>query len=135
MGRAVEAAFSATWPWLSRSTPSIGQMQWPPFETWTSASNEAIRARQAGSVPTRSMLQNRLDIMDNTPFRGLLAKDVLTGIVARPSVITGRSYDAVSRAYYTAVHAALTRQKSPREALADLEAQLARITGFHPSRN
>jgi trehalose/maltose transport system substrate-binding protein len=101
----------------------------------TSARNEAVRARQAGSVPTRSMLQNRFDIMDNTPFRGLLAKDVLTGIVARPSVITGRSYDAVSRAYSTAVHAALTRQQSPREALAALEKQLVQITGLHPSRD
>jgi trehalose/maltose transport system substrate-binding protein len=101
----------------------------------TSARNEVVRARQAGSVPTRSMLQNRFDIMDNTPFRGPLAKDVLTGIVARPSVITGRSYEAVSRAYYTAVHSALTRQASPREALADLEKQLVRITGLHASRD
>jgi trehalose/maltose transport system substrate-binding protein len=101
----------------------------------TSARNEAVRARQAGSVPTRSMLQNRFDIMDNTPFRGPLAKDVLTGIVARPSVITGKSYEAVSRAYYTAVHSALTRQASPREALAALEKQLVRITGLHASRD
>jgi trehalose/maltose transport system substrate-binding protein len=101
----------------------------------TSADNEAVRARQAGSVPTRSMLQNRLDIMDHTPFRGLLAEDVLTGIVARPSVITGRSYDAVSRAYSAAVHSALTRQVSPRDALAALEKQLVRITGLRPSRN
>ena len=101
----------------------------------TSLRNEAVRARQAGSVPTRSILQNRPDVMDNTPFRGLLAKDVLTGIVTRPSVITGRSYDAVSRAYYTAVHSALTRQVTPREALAALEKQLVRITSLHASRN
>jgi len=101
----------------------------------TSARNEAMRARQAGSVPTRLMLQNRLDVMDQTPFSGLLAQDVLTGIVARPSVITGRSYEAVSRAYYTAIHAALTRQETPREALAGLEKQLVQITGRQPSRN
>ena len=101
----------------------------------TSAKNEAIRALQASSVPTRLALQRRSEIMDHTPFSGPLAKDVLTGIVARPSVVTGSSYDAVSRAYYTAVHAALTRQTSPREALESLEAQLVRITGLHPSRN
>lgn len=50
--------------------------------------------------------------------------------VARPSAITGKHYDEVSRAYFTAVHDILTGKIEAERALADLESQLVKITGF-----
>jgi trehalose/maltose transport system substrate-binding protein len=52
------------------------------------------------------------------------------GVVARPSVVAGPKYEDVSRAYIEAVHSALTGEKIPSVAAADLEKELVEITGF-----
>jgi trehalose/maltose transport system substrate-binding protein len=51
-------------------------------------------------------------------------------IIARPSVVTGANYKQVSRAYIDAVHSVLTGERKARDAAAELESQLIRITGF-----
>ena len=53
-------------------------------------------------------------------------------IVARPSIETGTTYKAVSKAYSDAVHSVLMGQMSGPEAAAKLEMQLIEITGFRP---
>ena len=53
-----------------------------------------------------------------------------SGLVSRPSNVTGSAYEKVARAYFTAVHAVLTGQKGAPEAAAELEKQLIAITGF-----
>jgi trehalose/maltose transport system substrate-binding protein len=53
-------------------------------------------------------------------------------IVARPSIETGSTYKAVSKAYSDAVHSVLLGQMSAPEAAAKLEKQLIEITGFRP---
>jgi trehalose/maltose transport system substrate-binding protein len=94
-----------------------------------SAPSQVKRAIQVGIAPTRSALERRPDLMLQTPFHGpLLSGQVLTGLVARPSVVAGRVYDQVSEAYFLAVHSALTRQVAPATALARLQTELARIT-------
>ena len=100
----------------------------------TSKEIQSLRAQQSGSVPTRWALQQRADLMNQTPFQGRLAGQAMTGVVARPSALAGRSYDAVSRVYFEAIHSALTHQTSPGEALRHLESQLVQMTGFHPVR-
>jgi len=52
------------------------------------------------------------------------------GVVTRPSVVTGRKYEEVSRAYIRAVHSVLTGEKKPSVAAAALEKELVEITGF-----
>jgi trehalose/maltose transport system substrate-binding protein len=52
------------------------------------------------------------------------------GIVSRPSMVAGRNYEDVSRAYAGAVHSVLMRKKSAPEAAAQLETELEHITGF-----
>ncbi len=99
-----------------------------------SASLQAERAQQVGSVPTRWPLQNRPDVMANTPFHGSMARQVMTGVVARPSSLAGSSYDRVSRAYFEAVHSVLTHQSAPDNALLALEKELVNITGFRAVR-
>jgi len=53
-----------------------------------------------------------------------------SGLVSRPSNVTGSAYEKVARAYFTAVHAVLTGQTGAPEAAAELEKQLIAITGF-----
>jgi trehalose/maltose transport system substrate-binding protein len=53
-----------------------------------------------------------------------------TGIVARPSNVTGAKYPDVSEAYAQAVHSVLTGEKGAPDAAAALENELIRITGF-----
>jgi trehalose/maltose transport system substrate-binding protein len=58
-------------------------------------------------------------------------KDIVTGgATTRPSTISGRHYAEVSRAYYSAVHSVLTGEVTAEKAMADLEEELVRITGF-----
>jgi len=53
-------------------------------------------------------------------------------LVARPSIVAGEKYEQVSRAYIGALRSVLTGEKIPSVAAADLEKQLAGITGFSP---
>jgi len=58
-------------------------------------------------------------------------EDTLLGsATARPSKVTGKHYAEVSQAYYTAVHSVLAGEVSAEKAVADLDANLVRITGF-----
>ena len=58
-------------------------------------------------------------------------KDIITGgAITRPSTITGRRYAEVSKAYYSAVHSVLAGEVTAEKAMADLEVELVRITGF-----
>jgi trehalose/maltose transport system substrate-binding protein len=49
------------------------------------------------------------------------------GIVARPSIVTGSNYEAVSKAYADALHTVLTRESAAPAAAAALENQLTQI--------
>ena len=51
-------------------------------------------------------------------------------MVTRPSNVTGPAYEAVTRAYFEAVHAVLVGEKKAPEAAAELEKELVGITGF-----
>jgi trehalose/maltose transport system substrate-binding protein len=53
-----------------------------------------------------------------------------TGIVSRPSDVTGKKYQEVTDAYIQAVHSVLTGEKRAPEAAAALENELVRTTGF-----
>lgn len=53
-----------------------------------------------------------------------------SGVVTRPSLVTGQRYEDVSRAYIGAVHSVLTREQDAPQAAAALEKELIRITGF-----
>ena len=55
-------------------------------------------------------------------------------LALRPSTGTGRLYPEISRAYYEAVHAVLTRQTAATDAVAALERRLMQITGFKSVR-
>jgi trehalose/maltose transport system substrate-binding protein len=53
-----------------------------------------------------------------------------SGVVSRPSSVTGRKYEDVTRAYIRAVHSVLTGKSTGLEAAVSLERELVGITGF-----
>jgi trehalose/maltose transport system substrate-binding protein len=87
----------------------------------TSISAELPRGITLYRLPT--MLKAYSRSMQTTQPRG-------DGIVSRPSMLLGKNYEDVSRAYAEAVHAVLTGKNSAPAAAAELEAELEHITGF-----
>jgi trehalose/maltose transport system substrate-binding protein len=57
-----------------------------------------------------------------------------SGIISRPSSVTGRAYEQVTAAYIATVHSVLAGEKGAPEAAAALEKSLVEITGFHAAR-
>jgi trehalose/maltose transport system substrate-binding protein len=51
-------------------------------------------------------------------------------VVARPSIVAGKKYEDVTRAYIRALHSVLVGEKVPSVAAAALEKELVEITGF-----
>ena len=58
----------------------------------------------------------------------------MEGVVVRPSTTIGDEYEDVAQAWVRAVHSALTGTSKAREAVAGLERDLIRITGFETGR-
>ncbi|HME06713.1 MAG TPA: extracellular solute-binding protein [Bryobacteraceae bacterium] len=92
-----------------------------------SADSQSKRALALGITPTLLALAQSPELMRKTPFHGELSGQALSGLQPRPSVVAGRVYDQVSRAYYQAVHSALTRAVPPPIAMARLQTELERI--------
>lgn len=53
-----------------------------------------------------------------------------SGVVDRPSTITGEAYEQITRAYIAAVHSVLAGQTRAPQAAANLQKQLVQITGY-----
>jgi trehalose/maltose transport system substrate-binding protein len=69
-------------------------------------------------------------VLAENPYFSTILQIYRTGLASRPSTTTGKIYPEVSRAYYEAVHAVLTHQKTAAEAAAGLRGKLVQITGF-----
>jgi trehalose/maltose transport system substrate-binding protein len=80
--------------------------------------------------PTLPELYDLPEVLERNPRFALLSQAFRTGIVSRPSTVTGKKYELVTDAYIQAVHSVLTGEKSAPEAAAGLEKELIRITGF-----
>jgi trehalose/maltose transport system substrate-binding protein len=92
------------------------------------------RARVLSAPPTRPELYEMREVLQTNPRFGLLSQAFRTGIVSRPSAVTGKKYEDVTEAYIRAVHSVLTGEKRAPEAAAALENELVRITGFKKGR-
>jgi len=80
--------------------------------------------------PSLPELYDLPEVLERNPRFALLSQAFRTGIVSRPSTVTGKKYEVVTDAYIQAVHSVLTGEKSAPEAAAGLEKELIRITGF-----
>jgi trehalose/maltose transport system substrate-binding protein len=88
------------------------------------------RSRVLSVPPTLPALYDAPDVVGPNPGFARLRQAFQTGIVSRPSNVTGTKYPDVSEAYIRAVHSVLTGGKGAPEAAAALENELVRITGF-----
>jgi trehalose/maltose transport system substrate-binding protein len=88
------------------------------------------RARVLSQPPTLPELYNLPEVIGPNPRFALLRQAFQTGIVSRPSDVTGKKYEEVSNAYIQAVHSVITGEKSAPEAAVTLENELVGITGF-----
>ena len=88
------------------------------------------RARVLSQPPTLPELYKLPEVHESNPRFDLLSQAFQTGIVSRPSNVTGKKYQEVTDAYIEAVHSVLTREKGAPEAAAALEDELVRVTGF-----
>jgi trehalose/maltose transport system substrate-binding protein len=88
------------------------------------------RSRVLSQPPTLPELYNLPEVLQPNPRFELLRQAFRTGIVSRPSNVTGKEYQDVTDAYISAVHSVLTGEKGAPEAAEALENELARITGF-----
>ena len=88
-----------------------------------------MRAGQHAEPPKELELYELPVILDPYPRLAKLGQRG-GGVVARPSVVSGKTYEDVTRAYIRAVHSVLTGEKVPSVAAAALEKELAELTGF-----
>ena len=88
------------------------------------------RSRVLSVPPTLPELYDLPDVLGPNPGFARVRQAFRTGIVLRPSNITGAKYPDVSEAYSRAVHSVLTGEKRAPQAAADLENGLVRIAGF-----
>jgi trehalose/maltose transport system substrate-binding protein len=91
---------------------------------------QAKRSRVLAQPPTLMDLYEQPAVLQPNPRYALVGQGFRSGLVRRPSNVTGKKYQDVTNAYIKAVHSVLTREKSGPEAAASLENELVRITGF-----
>jgi trehalose/maltose transport system substrate-binding protein len=94
---------------------------------FTSPEIQRVNAITRGYGPTRPDLYFDSGVLNANPFFGTLRQVLLEGAQTRPSTVAGSRYNALSRAYFTAVHQVLTGQQGADAAVEDLEKQLQRI--------
>lgn len=92
----------------------------------TSRKEQKRRAIEAGYNPTWAALYGDPQVRAANPVAATLS-EVLEQAVARPSDITGRHYNQVSAAFWSAVHATLAGKGDARANLGRLERRLERI--------
>jgi trehalose/maltose transport system substrate-binding protein len=96
-------------------------------------SRRDIQVKRSGVLsvpPTLPELYDLPEVLEPHPRFALLSQAFRTGMVSRPSNVSGKKYQDVTDAYIQAVHSVLTAEKSAPEAAAALENDLVRITGF-----
>jgi trehalose/maltose transport system substrate-binding protein len=96
----------------------------------TSRDMQVKRARLLSQPPTLPELYTVPEVLASNPRLAILGQAFRTGLVVRPSTVTGKEYQDVTDAYIQAVHSVLTHQKSAPQAAAALEKELVRTTGF-----
>jgi len=85
------------------------------------------RLRNTSEAPTISELYEEPDVLASNPHWLRVSEIFRKGIALRPSRQAGKMYPDVSRAYWEAVHAVLTRKESAAQAASELQGELERM--------
>jgi trehalose/maltose transport system substrate-binding protein len=85
------------------------------------------RCRNASDAPTISQLYDEPEVLGSNPQFPRVLDVFRKGVVLRPSRAAGKMYPEVSRAYWEAVYAVLTRKESATQAADELQVELERM--------
>ena len=88
---------------------------------------QVTRFRNSNEAPTISKLYEDPQVLASNAQWLRILEIFRTGIALRPSRQAGTMYPEVSRAYWEAVHAVLTRKKSATQAAEELQHELERM--------
>jgi trehalose/maltose transport system substrate-binding protein len=89
---------------------------------------EQVRRRPDSiNAPSISQLYEEPEVLASNPQFPRVLEVFRKGVVLRPSRAAGKMYPEVSRAYWEAVHAVLTRQESATQAANELQDKLERM--------
>ena len=92
-----------------------------------SRNQQVRRLGSTSEAPTISELYEDPKALANNPHWPRILEVFRKGIALRPSRQPGKMYPEVSRAYWEAVHAVLTRQESAKQAAGELQDELERM--------
>jgi trehalose/maltose transport system substrate-binding protein len=95
----------------------------------TGRSEQARRSHRSSNPPVIPELYKDPEILARNSYFSKILQAYHQGAAVRPSTISGKKYPDVSHAYFEAVHAVLTRQKSGAQAASDLQQELKQILG------
>lgn len=85
---------------------------------------QVTRCRNTTDAPTITQLYNDPELLPTNPQFPRVLEVFRKGIVLRPSTAAGKMYPEVSRAYWEAVHAVLTGEKTAPQAAHELQDEL-----------
>jgi len=85
------------------------------------------RSRNTAEVPSIPQLYDDPQVLAQNPQFRRVREVFREGVASRPSISAGKMYPDVSRAYFEAVHAVLSRKKTAAQAAADLQSELQRM--------
>ena len=88
---------------------------------------QVTRLAKTTEAPTISELYEQPEVLAKNPHWLRILEIFREGIALRPSRQAGKVYPEVSRAYWEAVHAVLTRKKSATQAADELQVELERM--------
>ena len=88
---------------------------------------QVTRCRNTTDAPSIAQLYDDPELLPANPQFPRVREVFRKGIVLRPSRAAGKMYPDVSRAYWEAVHAVLTRKKSAIQAADELQDELERM--------
>ena len=97
---------------------------------FTSRREQVRRAVVLSGLPTILDLYDDREVLEANPFFGEVKEVLQRGTVRRPSGTGRPGYGPIAKAYGAAVHSVLTGRAEADEALAALETELTRLTGY-----
>jgi trehalose/maltose transport system substrate-binding protein len=93
----------------------------------TSRAEQARRCREPSGPPTIPALYQDSEVLAQNPYFKTIFLAFTRGEAVRPSTVAGKNYPQVSRAYFEAVNAVLSRKESASEEAAKLQDGLEQI--------
>ena len=88
---------------------------------------QVTRCRNTTDAPTLPQLYSEPELLATNPQFPRVLEVFRKGVVSRPTQSAGKMYPEVSRAYWEAVHAVLTRQETAARAADELQDKLDQI--------